>query len=64
MVNIVEWGIVYVYFSLVSYMQSIGVVVVYVNKGDDVFVKMLDLSNGIVISNMYGRIMFVGWKLY
>lgn len=64
MVNIVEWGIVYVYFSLVSYMQSIGVVVVYINKGDDVFVKMLDLSNGNVISNMYGKIMFVGWKLY
>lgn len=64
MVNTAEWGKVHAHSSSASYMQSTGVVVVHVNKGDDVFVKTSDSSNGIVISNMYGRTMFAGWKLH
>lgn len=44
MINLEEWGVVYVYFIVISWMQSLSVVVVYVNKGDDVFVKMLEIS--------------------
>lgn len=64
MVNTAEWGIVHAHSSSASYMQSTGVVVVHVNKGDDVFVKTSDSSNGIIISNMYGKTMFAGWKLH
>lgn len=44
MINLEEWGVVYLYFIVISWMQSLSVVVVYVNKGDDVFVKMLEIS--------------------
>lgn len=44
MINLEEWGVVYVYFIVISWMQSLSVVVVYVNKGGDVFVKMLEIS--------------------
>lgn len=64
MINIEEWGIVYVYFVFNNWNQSIGVIVVYVNKGDDVFVKMLGVSQGEIYSGFNSRIMFVGWKLY
>lgn len=62
MINIEYWGVVYVYLGLSSIMQSI--VVVYVIKGDDVFVKMLGLSSGMLMSDGDGLIMFFGWKLY
>lgn len=58
------WGGVYAHSGSSSTMQSTSVVVVHVNKGDDVFVKTSDSSNGILISNIYGRTMFAGWKLH
>lgn len=42
MVNTAEWGKVHAYSSSASYMQSTGVVVVHVNKGDEVLIKTLD----------------------
>lgn len=63
MINVEEWGVVNFYFSFNSWMQSIGLVVIYVNKGDDVFVKMKDQSQGELYSGVNSRIFFGGWKL-
>lgn len=49
------WGGVHTHSGSSSTMQSTSVVVAYVNKGDDVFVKNND---------WFGIRMFAGWKLY
>lgn len=64
MVNTEVWGVVHSGTGSTSVMQSTGVVVAHVNKGDDFFVKTSNLSNGILYSNMNGRTLFAGWKLH
>lgn len=64
MVNTEEWGIVYANSASNSWIQSTGVVVAYVNKGDDVFVKTSGASRGDIYSGGINRTMFAGWKLH
>lgn len=64
MINTVEWGIVHANSASSSWMQSTGVVVAHVNKGDDVFVQTSGASRGEIYSGGYSRTMFAGWKLH
>lgn len=58
MVDTEEWGLVHSGTSSTSVIQSTGVVVAHVKKGDDVFVKTSNLSHGILYSNINGRALF------
>lgn len=63
MINTAVWGLVHAHTSSTSVMQSTGVVVAHVNKGDDVHVKTSGLSSGILRSTT-GKTLFAGWKLH
>lgn len=58
------WGAVHAHSGSSSTMQSTGVVVAHVTKGDDVFVKTSGLSSGTLMSDGDGLTMFSGWKLH
>lgn len=62
-INAEEWGVVNSHSSSNSWMQSTGLVVAHVNKGDDVFVKTKDQSQGEIYSGVNSRTFFAGWKL-
>lgn len=53
---------VHSYAASNSWMQSTSVVVAHVNKGDDVFVKTSEESQGEIYSAANSRTMFAGWK--
>lgn len=40
-----------------------GIAVIQVNRGDDVFIRTGLNSNGIILSDEYGRSSFAGWIL-
>ena len=64
MIHTKEWGVVYSHAAFNSWMQSTGVVVAHVNKGDDVFVQTSGASQGDIYSGVNSRTMFAGWKLH
>lgn len=65
MVNNVVIGVIYVDIGFSGDMLGIGVVVMYVNIGDDVYVRIYVVWNYCYIeSNGGGRLLFVGWKLF
>lgn len=65
MVNVVEMGIIYFYLVVDGDFLVIGIVVIYVNVGDDVYVRMYELWNYcFIVSNDVGKLLFVGWKLF
>lgn len=65
MVNVVEMGIIYFYLVVDGDFIVIGIVVIYVNVGDDVYVRMYELWNYcFIVSNDVGKLLFVGWKLF
>lgn len=63
MINSEEWGVVHAHSTSTSWMQSSSVVVAHVNKGDDVFVKTSEASQGLLYSDANSRTVFAGWKL-
>lgn len=63
MVNADEMGVVHSHtVGTRNYAQTTGVVTCLVNKGDDVFLRVSD-ANGPLVSNIYGKTFFTGWKL-
>lgn len=64
MINTEECGLVHAATSSNTVMQSTGVVVAYVNRGDDVFAKTSAASHGVLFSNWNGKTTFAGWKLH
>lgn len=64
MINSDIWGIVRANSGSDVLVQSTGVVVAHVNKGDEVFVKLAYDRQGVVHSEFYSRTMFAGWKLH
>lgn len=59
------WGGVRTHSGSSSTMQSTSIVIVHVNKGDDVFVKNSGLSMSVTLNNdWYGITLFAGWKLH
>lgn len=65
MVNVVEMGIIYFYLVVDGDFIGIGIVVIYVNVGDDVYVRMYVLwNNCYIVSDRVVRLLFVGWKLF
>lgn len=64
MINSDIWGIVRANSGSDVLVQSTGVVVAHVNKGDDVFVKLAYDSQGVVYSEFNSGTLFAGWKLH
>lgn len=52
-------------FVVVRNGESVGIVVVYVNQGDDVYIKIYFFyyGGGGILSEGFGRFLFLGWKL-
>ena len=46
-----------------SWDDSTGIIIVHVNAGDHVFIRMQENGNGPINSNARGRTSFSGWKL-
>ena len=64
MVNNNEEGRIHLHTAAGSFITGTGLAVLYVNKGDDVYVKISSLSHSwSIISNSYGKSSFIGWKL-
>lgn len=59
---VVNW----IFFGIYNNIDGsvIGIVVVYVNQGDDVLIRMGQIYySGFIISNNDGKLLFVGWIL-
>lgn len=59
---VVNWIFLGIYNNIDG--SVIGIVVVYVNQGDDVLIRMGQIYySGFIISNNDGKLLFVGWIL-
>ena len=62
-VNNNEEGIIHLHPAAGSWITGTGVVVLHVNKGDDVYVRIASSSHtGPIVSNIHVKSSFTGWK--
>ena len=64
MVNKTVESVIHLHTGAGSWLSGTGVVVLHVNKGDDVYVRIASsIHTGAIISNMHAKSSFTGWKL-